>query len=363
MSMWPFLLLFTSTSLAQQGPVTLRIATYSTRGIRTDDLKSPDTPRLKQLADIIQHLRPNIILLNEIATDNPENAQLFADRYLALPQSPDIEPLHFTAFTTPTNSGQPSALDLDKNGQVVTTYPSPDYSNDCWGPGDFPGHRGLALLIDSRLTFLAKDARTFRLLPWTYMPGNALPEDKSDTTQEKLRLSSTSHWDAPVRLPNGATLHLLCSNPIPFIADSTRLAARRNHDEISFWADYIDGAPYIVDDANHPGGLAEDAPFILLGDLNAAPKQTSAFKDPITTLFSCRRLNSQVIPQSDIDLPGLSPSDTTIAKLRVDYVLPSKDIAIVAAGVWRHPSTSGTTPSDHFPVWMDLRIAPPNPDR
>jgi endonuclease/exonuclease/phosphatase family metal-dependent hydrolase len=49
--------------------------------------------------------------------------------------------------------------------------------------------------------------------------------------------------------------------------------------------------------------------------------------------------------------------------LRVDYVLPSRDLGVKAAGVWRTlPAGAGAFPSDHYPVWMDLEVPPPPAD-
>ena len=90
-----------------------------------------------------------------------------------------------------------------------------------------------------------------------------------------LRLSSKSHWDIPVRLPGGGVLHVLASHPTPPAFDGPEMRNRlRNSDEIRFWADYLDGADYIRDDAGRAGGLAEDRIFVLLGDLNADPEGT-----------------------------------------------------------------------------------------
>ena len=49
--------------------VTVRVMTYNIEDVRGDDLQNPDHPRLKQVAAVIQHLRPDILLLNEIAYD------------------------------------------------------------------------------------------------------------------------------------------------------------------------------------------------------------------------------------------------------------------------------------------------------
>jgi endonuclease/exonuclease/phosphatase family metal-dependent hydrolase len=180
-----------------------------------------------------------------------------------------------------------------------------------------------------------------------------------------MRLSSKSHWDVPVRLPNGAVLHLLASHPTPPAFDGPELRnKKRNYDEIRFWADYINQQSWIVDDANVAGGLIDFASFIILGDLNADPDEGSSFKDPIDTLLRpIRRLNMETVPTSDIAIPRLDPDDTALFGLRVDYVLPSADLEVRGSGVWRQVPTlapkPGTFPSDHFPVWLDLKVSAP----
>src|SRR5690606_19592470 len=79
----------------------------------------------------------------------------------------------------------------------------------------------------------------------------------------------------PVVLNGGTVVHVLVSHPTPPVFDGPEdRNGRRNHDEIRFWADYVeDGerASYLVDDAGVRGGLAPDALFVILGDLNADP--------------------------------------------------------------------------------------------
>ncbi|MFG0258840.1 MAG: endonuclease/exonuclease/phosphatase family protein [Phycisphaerales bacterium JB041] len=384
-------LLLPVAALAQSGSVTLRVATFNLEDVRTDALMRDDDPRLCALAEVIQRMRPNILLLNEIAYDLPgapgvpadaeagQNARRFAERYLAVPQAEGLRGLRFNAFMAPTNTGMPSGFDLDRSGDVVSEFPEPEgagqtdegraFGGDCWGFGTFPGQYGMALLVDSRLTIRANEVRTFRLLPWSYMPGAFLPRQPEtrepwyDEEELKLfRLSSKSHWDVPVALPNGRTVHLLCSHPTPPAFDGPEMRnKRRNFDEIRFWADYIAGEPYIVDDTNRPGGLAPGEAFVVLGDLNADPDEGSSFKDPIERfLLSNPLVEAGSVPRSDIAIDGLDDDDTARFGLRVDYVLPSRGVQVVGSGVWRETPGAGLRfPSDHFPVWADLRFGPP----
>jgi len=403
--------------------VTLRVATFNVEDVRTTDLRSGDSPRLRALAEVIQRLRPNIILLNEITYDQTgdpgfstghapgQNGQRLIDQYLAVPQADGLTPIQYRAFMAPVNTGMPSGFDLNNDGRIVKQPPAaledangrrtPEadaYAQDCWGYGTFPGQYGVALLVDARLEIDAKNVRTFRLLPWDYLPGAMLPvkvperePDRADGAvsggtgapslvpggeakggpwfdAEELkvaRLSSKSFWDVPIKLPNGRVLHALCSHPTPPAFDGPEgRNKRRNHDEIRLIADYIADEPYLVDDANRAGGLPDGASFVVLGDLNADPDEGQSLEDPIgKLLFEQFRVNSAIVPITDVAIDGLDADDTASFKLRVDYVLPSTDLAIRAGGVWRAlRSRAGSVerafPSDHFPVWMDVRVDP-----
>ncbi len=374
---------------------TIRVATFNLQDIRTADLLGGDTPRLRRLAEVIQRIRPDVILLNEIAYDLPggpdvpiasdpetsippgQNARRFVEHYLAVSQAPGLEPLQFTPFMAATNTGMPSGYDLDRSGEIVTEFEHPlparqtaegrAFGGDCWGFGTFPGQYGMALLVAPRLTINTEAIRTFRLLPWDYIPGAFLPKDPETrepwyTAEEltRFRLSSKSHWDVPVTLPNGRVVHFLCSHPTPPAFDGPEMRnKKRNHDEIRFWADYIAREPYIVDDDNQPGGLPRGAAFVILGDLNADPDEGSSFKNPIERyLLTNGRIEHSTTPVSEIQISGLDSDDTAHFGLRVDYVLPSRGVEVLNSGIWRTLPTGATDfPSDHYPVWADLRFA------
>jgi endonuclease/exonuclease/phosphatase family metal-dependent hydrolase len=200
------------------------------------------------------------------------------------------------------------------------------------------------------------------------MPGNLMPTREDENSQrvpwydgdagEFFRLASKGIWDIPVKLPNGARVHIIASHPCPPAFDGAEARnRRRNHDEIRFVADYIDDAQYVVDDKGTPGGLPASAHFIILGDLNADPDEGNAINDPIgALLFGSRHIGPDPKPVSDVEIPGLDPDDTAMFRLRADYVLPSKGLRVMRSGVWRHPPSTGDFPSDHFPVWADIVV-------
>jgi len=377
----------------------VRVMTYNIEDVRTADLRRADHPRLQRAAARIQHLAPDVLLVNEMTYDQPgdpgyeegtpegQNARRFVENYLSAPQADSLDGRSYKAIMLPVNTGLPSGFDLNNDGQVVSTVPeipsSPDdgsvapqtdagraYGNDAWGFGTFPGQYGMALFVREDLTVLRDSIRTFQELQWHEKPNASVPLDTmtfapwyAPEVWAEMRLSSKSHWDVPVQLPSGEILHVLASHPTPPGFDGVaRRNNHRNQDEIRLWIDYLNGAGYIEDDSGRAGGLHTDAPFVVAGDLNADPDDESVFRDAIRHLIDHERVNGAVVPEASparqADYPDLDPDDTAQWEARIDYVLPAANLSVQDAGVWRpDPADMPDVPvSDHFPVWMDLRV-------
>ncbi|MBA2693558.1 MAG: hypothetical protein H0U65_13885 [Rubrobacter sp.] len=92
-------------------PKGLRVAAYNVEDVRTEDVKRNDNPRLKEIAATIQKIEPDIVLLNELAYDEPgapdvepgdgegENARRFVENYLSKTlgtrtQTPSLRHVH-----------------------------------------------------------------------------------------------------------------------------------------------------------------------------------------------------------------------------------------------------------------------------
>ncbi|PEN14638.1 endonuclease [Longibacter salinarum] len=377
---------------------TIRFMTYNIEDVRTGDVKRADHPRLERAAARIQTLRPDVLLVNELSYDQQggpdvedgdspgQNAQRFVDQYLSQPRSDSLQPVRYQTVMLPVNTGISSGFDLNNDGEIVETVPEvpstpPDgsvppqndagraYGGDTWGFGTFPGHYGMALFVREDLKVLTDSIRTFRLYPWSRLPGAEVPTDSvtgepfySSEEWEALRLSSKSHWDIPIELPNGDLIHVLASHPTPPTFDGAAdRNGHRNHDEIRFWQEYISGADHIVDDSSKTGGLASDASFVIMGDQNADPDEGDTYGTPIADLLNHDRVQSiqpEATPAGQSAFPDLDADDTARWGLRVDYVIPSEDLNVVASGVWR--PTGGEAKelevSDHFPVWVDVSI-------
>ncbi len=367
---------------------TVRFATFNTslysdqpgglvRRLQGDDAKA------RGVAAVIQHVRPDVLLLNEF--DHDEGgvaARLFVERYLGVGQHGQ-EPIRYEfVYSAPVNTGVPSGLDLDRDGGVSGSGRA--RGNDAWGYGMHPGQYGMLVL--SRHPIDAAAVRSFRLLRWSTMPGalqpmldivNGTPYYLPETWAQ-LRLSSKSHWDLPVATPLG-TVHLLAAHPTPPVFDGPeRRNAMRNHDEIRLWADYLDAAPtdasWLCDDAGTCGGLAEDARFVIVGDYNADPADGGSLPGAINQLLEHPRVQRLAAPRSagaiaaaqadatgNSDQRSFAGHDTASfgkSNYRVDYVLPSVGLPVRDSGVfWPRPGEPGAewlSATDHRMVWVDV---------
>jgi len=350
------------------------------------DLSTPGNAQAATVAEIIQRVRPEVLLINEFDFD-PTAADLFRTNYLEVSQS-GAEPIRYDhLFIAPSNTGIPSGFDLNNNGVIG----GPD---DAFGFGFFPGQFGMLVLSQHPID--TAGVRTFQHFLWKDMPGAMLPDDPatpapadwySPEELDVFRLSSKSHWDVPV-LIGGKTVHFLVSHPTPPVFDGPEdRNGTRNFDEIRFWADYITPgmtSRYIYDDDGQSGGLAPGASFVIAGDQNSDPLDGDSIPGAIQQLIEHPRVNTKVTPDSEgaveqsalqggANLTHLSDprfdtadfSDTAPGNLRADYVLPSKNLRIDDAAVFWPLSSDplfrlvGTFPfpsSDHRLVWVDVRV-------
>lgn len=387
-------------------PRQLRIATFNISlvgqraGEMAEALRERTDPKAQALAEIIQRVDPDILLLNEIDYDAGGTLlQRFQTNYLEVGQnfskSPQgaAHPIHFPhRFLAPVNTGVASAHDLDGNGKTGSPEGTPEYAGDAQGYGLYPGQYGMALLSKHPIT--AQRVRTFQKFLWKDMPAALLP-DRAETPAPAdwysaaalavVRLSSKSHWDVPVRVGN-CTLHVLASHPTPPVFDGPEdRNGRRNHDEIRFWSDYLapEKADYLYDDQGARGGLPPGERFVIVGDLNADPHDGSPLK-PIALLLGHPRINGTINPRStgavEASQTGINPrhrGDPALdtgdfpdegdgpGNLRTDYVLPAKELRATASGVFWPKSQEPLFPlvdrfpfasSDHRLVWVDVLV-------
>ena len=339
------------------------------------DLNTPNNVQAKKVAEVIQRIRPDVLLLNEFDFDEEgEAAGLFQTNYLGVSQNGFGAINYPYRYLKAVNTGVPSGYDFDNDGD--TNGPE-----DAYGYGSFAGQYGM--MVYSMLPINTNADRTFQTFLWKDMPDAMLPRvpgnGETYLSAEELdvfRLSSKSHWDIPVVFGE-STIHFLVAHPTPPVFDGAEdRNGRRNHDEIRLIADYIDPSrgSYLYDDSGTWGGLATGSCFVIAGDMNADPFDGDSTSNAAVQLTGHPLINSDSPPSSaggeqrgsGQGHTGSSALDTagfggSAGNLRVDYVLPSETLEVLDSGVfWPGTDEAGydlLSASDHRMVWIEVRIA------
>lgn len=360
----------------------IRIAVYNASlsrrgpGMAWRAIKEGRDESASHALSIIRRVRPDAIAVLELDRDEEGLALAALQARLAEAGEGGAGLSYPHVFQAPVNTGIPTGFDIDGDGE--TGGPG-----DAQGWGGFPGQYGMAVL--SRHPFDAASIRRFQTQLWSDMPGaliaGALPEGAAAIQ----RLSSKSHWDVPIVLPDGRPLHLLVSHPTPPVFDGPEdRNGRRNHDEILFWLDYVEGRGWMTDDEGRHGALALGARFVILGDLNADPVDGDGRREGIGALLASALVQDPE-PRSAGAVeaaaaqgganrghagdPALDTADWPDrpggpGNLRADYALPDARWEVTGAGVfWPALSEPGAAllgerrgrASDHHLVWVDIR--------
>ncbi len=331
---------------------TLRIATYNPGmkrqgpGLLLRDLQKPDDPTIAAGVQVIVALKADVLLLTGFDYDLDQVAlKALSDQLSAAGLT------YPYLFSARPNTGMRSGLDLDGDGKLGGP-------GDAQGYGRFSGEGGMAVL--SRLPIRADEARDFSSFLWRDLPGALLFDGMTAQAKDVQRLSTTGHWDVPIDLPGGQVLHLLAWAATPPVFDGVEdRNGRRNHDEAAFWIALLDGKLPMA---------APASPFVVLGDANLDTVDGDGIADAMLALISHPMLQKpsprgRFFPEN-VDNSG-DTADFSAKNgpggLQVDYVLPSRDLVVTAAGVlWPKAgdplAAVVATASRHRPVWVDVAL-------
>jgi endonuclease/exonuclease/phosphatase family metal-dependent hydrolase len=365
------------TVSGRRRPTAARYAAFNIIELGTEQVQTQGSSQAEAAARIVQEIRPDVLVVNELTNNLQEgeatdraNIDAFVENYLRVPQRDDLEGIDYPYTLQPdSNTGvlPEDGYDFNKDGEAG------ERPGDAYGFGFYPGQ--YAFGVASRYPFDEESIRSFQEFRWVDMPENLIPikgEEDVDTdgiylTEEETevyRLSSKTHLDVPFRIGD-RTVHGLFSHPTPPVFDgANNFNGRWNHDEVRFFADYVEGADYIYDDSGTEGGLDDDASYVLMGDMNAGP-ETDRPLDPATKYFlENDDFDARHLPTSPGGAQRGNPYATAIfdSGSQVDWVLPSPDLSLRSSSVvW--PSTEATkrglsddvqTSSDHRMVWADI---------
>ncbi|REK17301.1 MAG: PEP-CTERM sorting domain-containing protein [Planctomycetota bacterium] len=355
----------------------VRFATYNaslnrnSAGQLINDLSVTTNLQARRVAETIQRVRPDVLLINEFDYDaGGVAAQSFQNNYLSIGQNTTgagaASPINYPyRYVAPSNTGVSSGVDFDGNGSI-----------DNYGFGNFPGQFGMVVYS---MHPIAND-RTFQNFLWKDMPGNLIPANYTQTGIDNARLSSKSHWDLTVDI-DGTDVHVLTSHPTPPVFDSPVFDenGRRNFDEIRLWNDYVTPGQngYITDDDGLAGGFTGGERFVILGDQNSDPLDGDSLPGAANQLLTNPLINTSFTPSSaggavdgagdpHLGDPQFDTADfgNPPGNLRVDYVLPSANMGIDDGGVFwpvnGDPLRSLIFASDHRMVFVDVAVPEPS---
>jgi hypothetical protein len=357
---WLACALFPLTTNAE----TLRVATWNVElnrdgpGLLLRDLLANKDPQIEAVFEVLTATRPDVLALQGFDYDFESMAlQTFGLKL----QGAGLDYPYLLAL--PTNRGLMTDLDLNGDGRTGRAA-------DAQGYGRFYGQGAMAIL--SRVPIAMGDVQDFTPLLWRDLPGALLPRHKDGTpfpspdAQSIQRLPSSGHWAVPLHLPDGTRLTLLTFHAAPPVFDGPEdQNGRRNHDEIRFWQHYLDGR----------FGPAPLAAYVVLGSANLDPSDSDGRREAIVALLEDPRLQdpgpTSPGAQAGPDQGHVGPDNTDTVdwpspgpgRLRVDYVLPSRDLRVNGSGVhWPVPGAVGaqaaTLASRHRLVWVDLDLTP-----
>lgn len=340
----------------------LRIATFNTGlerdgpGLLLRDILRGDDPQVRSVVKVLAKAAPDIVALQGVDHDHHMRT-LRALRDAIAGTGPDYPYM----FASAPNAGMATGLDMDGDGRLAR-------GADAQGYGRFSGQGGMAIL--SRYPIDSAGVRDLSGLLWRDVPGALLPTVggqpfPSVEAQSIQRLSSVGHWIVPIKAPGGL-VHLMPFHAAPHVFDGPEdRNGRRNHDEIRLWQHVLDGR----------FGPAPQERFVILGGATIDPVDGGGRKQAIRALLIDPRLHDPrplrpgpVSPnpsqQGDAHLHTVDWPTPGPGPLRVDYVLPSADWAVVDAAVhWPPAGADGheaaITASTHRLVWVDLAYSLP----
>jgi hypothetical protein len=336
----------------------LRLAYFHTElerrgpGLLLRDILRGD-PQVAAVAGIVAEVAPDVLVLGAVDWDLDGHAlEALAAR---IAEAGHDLPHRFTARP---NTGLATGRDMDGDGRLGEP-------EDAQGFGAFPGQGGMAVL--SRFPLDVAGLVDFSALRWADLPGAISPREGAEAFPDDAvfalqRLSTTVHWDLPVRLPGGP-LRLLIFHATPPVFDGPEdRNGRRNHDEAALWLRYLEGA------------LAQpppEGPLAIIGTANLDVLDGDGRAEAMRALLTHPRLQDPA-PRSaggaaladpahrgDPALDTADWNDAGPGNLRVDYILPSVDLAVTGAGIhWPAPGTPEAARAErasrHRMVWVDL---------
>lgn len=317
-------LAFLHAELTRKGP-----------GLLLLDLLDGDDQQIFGLAALTAHVAPDILVLAGVDHDLDGHAARLLAQQLGFAH----------AFAPQPNTGVPTGLDLDRDGRLGGR-------DDAQSFADFRGQGGMVIL--SRWPIDQDNMRSLSGMLWAEVPDSQMPVAfYPDGAAQVLRLSSVGHWDVPIQTPDGPFHVLAFHAQSPVFDGAEDRNGKRNHDEIALWRAYLDGA----------FGPSPQGAFAIMGVANADPDRGEGARGAIAALLADPRLTDPRPIGSQGTRTVDWSADGGPGKMRVDYIMPSAELQVIASGVvWPEAGTTeaallgkdGFGVSRHRMVWVDV---------
>lgn len=316
----------------------VRFGHFNIRDLTAEKLRDPANAQVRAAAEIIKKFRPEVLSINEMECCR-EAPDLFLRNFLNKADWGD--PLDYRYYyQPPTNSG------------IYTANPPPFEQK---GFGLFPGQYGLALF--SSFPILKENILNFNHFSWRDLPDSYLGCDMEGVPLD-IPLFTTSFADVPVSIGD-CTLHIIMLHAS--IPVRGYLNAQRNADQLKFLNQYISEDPNLPGIKPKPGRY-----FVIMGDLNSDPEKGDSERKAINDLIANSRINYKRVSRDTFMGPDLNKNtgegvQVAPLELRLNYILPSRDIRIKELEIFRPEDDrywwdKARQASDHFFLWADLEF-------
>ena len=323
---------------------TLRLASYTAAlerkapGLLYRDIQYGKSSQIRAALRLIASIQPDILALQRFDWD----AELRAARaFQSALKAQGWEMQHLLAPRP--NTGVATGIDIDGDGQIGGPGDAQSY-------GAFAGQRGLLLL--SRLPFSPKNSKDHSQIRWANVPKTRSTDPPEIAKVQRLAyvamLQTSVTWDRQ-------SIYLLTFHASPPVFDGPEdRNGRRNADEIAYASGLIDQLP---------------TPFVLLANTNLDPFDGEGHNAVMRQLLAHPKLQdpqpASMGGQASANAQHRGPArldtvdwpDPRPGNLRVNYILPSRDLVVHDGGVhWPAKARPAPHANSHRLVWQDVSL-------
>ncbi len=358
-----FLLIFVSCAKILPSPDKNQITIFhwNIKELTTEKLNDSNNPQLKAVKEVLSSYDFDILSINEIQYDLPGVPSLESkskgENLTKLAKKIGLNPAEWSQIFSPANTGS-FAKRKKNNTYFVEESPLAREHADPVNYGLFPGQYSTAGLIKGDLRY----KKTINNLKWIDFNSKAKPSQFRMANGRSLpndMVLFDKNFNHAVATINEKDIHLIFFHAVPSYGFGNKFTPnfKRNADQLKFLEWYITGSTdfeVTLDRAQWPA-ITKDSYVIVVGDLNADINQQDS---PGAAVI--KRLSKTLKPwmqnyEFTNEGSGFSPKPL---RLTLDYILSSKNISVVDAGVISPESnykSLGCNKSDFIKSKRDIR--------